>query len=338
MDIVTGMFTNVDEAMQTVRGWMDAGVDADHIGVVTRNRDMGAMMARDLGGEYSGPTGEHFTGRGRVYDDLPGGYVETIRRSNLPDEAVDWYRHHLDQGHILVITDTGDNTDLMHRAARIVHEHNGLLYDEDRGRGTTGMTTTGPAMAGTGTTTGTTGGTTGKERTTDEKLHAGTLMGDEGRRGKEMGKRPETEMRTGEMETHVPIVEEQVVLEKTQHQVGELRVTPEVSEERVDMPTTVTHQEIRVERRRLDNPMHPTDYKGMRTEGGEIRIPIIEEEIRVTKTPMVREELIITRLPVSEQQTIHETVRREDVRVEKTGDVNVEGLTEEERRKRRPAA
>jgi uncharacterized protein (TIGR02271 family) len=151
--------------------------------------------------------------------------------------------------------------------------------------------------------------------------------------------RPVTETRTTAEELHVPVIDEEVVVEKETRKVGEVVVTSQTSQETVDIPTTVTHEEIRVERRKLDRPLTPDEYKGATTKEGQIRMPIVEEEVHVMKNPVIREELIITRVPVSERKTFHETVMHTEPGVEATGDVEVEGLTEEERkRRRRPAA
>jgi uncharacterized protein (TIGR02271 family) len=146
---------------------------------------------------------------------------------------------------------------------------------------------------------------------------------------------PETTTTTAN-EVHMPVIDEDVIIEKTSHQVGQVEVTSETDTSMVDVPATVTHQEIRVERHRLDRPMHPNDYKGVSAEGGVIRMPIIEEEVRVTKTPVIREELIITRVPISETQTFHETVMHTEPHVEATGDVKVSDteMTTEERMRR----
>jgi uncharacterized protein (TIGR02271 family) len=113
---------------------------------------------------------------------------------------------------------------------------------------------------------------------------------------------PTTTPTTGREEMRVPVIDEEVVVEKSSHEVGRVEVTSETMTDSVDVPTSVTHEEIHVERHRLDHPMHPDEYKGSTTEKGMIRMPIVEEEVRVTKTPIIREELVITRLPVTERQ------------------------------------
>lgn len=53
---------------------------------------------------------------------------------------------------------------------------------------------------------------------------------------------------------------------------------------------------------------------------GEIRVPIIEEEIVIEKRPVVKEELVIRTNTVTEERTIHSDVRKERVEVERTDD------------------
>lgn len=162
--------------------------------------------------------------------------------------------------------------------------------------------------------------------------HGGLLYGME--RGERMERATTaTETTTDVNEVHMPIVEEEALVEKTRHQVGEVYVTTDTTTRDVDIPLVVTHDEVRVERRKLDTPMTPEEYKGVSAEGGIIRMPVIEEEVRMTKRAIVREELVITRIPVSEQRTLHDTVTHTEPHVETTGDVR-----KEEGGKKRPAA
>lgn len=143
-----------------------------------------------------------------------------------------------------------------------------------------------------------------------------------------------TTTRTVMDEMHVPVIDEEVLVERTSHQVGEVSVTSETTRDQVEVPTTVTHEEIRVERRRLDHAMTPEEYHGMEDVTGTIRLPIVEEEVHVTKTPVVREELVIKKLPVTETKTVAEDVMHTEPHVETHGDVRMR----EERGGERPAA
>lgn len=295
MNIVTAVFDSVSHAEGAVRDLQGANFGADHIGIVTNDDSKGRVLAGDLGRTYTRDTDlsrAALTSNADIYCELPTSFVDVITRSTLPDEAINWYRGHVDAGMVLVTVNAGDR---MPDAARILQSHGGELY------GTEHM----------GTARGETKRTTGTERVMD------TNEGDRGR------------------EVHFPVVEEEVHVEKTARQVGEVRVSSVSDTREVDIPTTVEHDEVRVERRRLDRPVRPEEYAGGDTGPGEIRMPIIEEEVRVTKSPVVREELVITRVRDTERTTVHEKVKHTEPHVETTGDVDIERKDEE---RGRPAA
>jgi uncharacterized protein (TIGR02271 family) len=56
--------------------------------------------------------------------------------------------------------------------------------------------------------------------------------------------------------------------------------------------------------------------RGIVEEDGEIRIPIIEEEIVVEKRPVVKEEIRLRKNVVEEEEVIEEEVRKEEVDVD----------------------
>ncbi|MHB0935307.1 MAG: YsnF/AvaK domain-containing protein [Armatimonadota bacterium] len=283
MNIVTGVFDSTRTAEEAVTALRNARFATGDIGIFTRDREKGTILARDMDREYTDRWGNSFTSDNHVYSSMPDPFTTAIRESNLHDEAVTWYGDHMNQGHILVTVQAGDRMD---DAERIMQEHGGLLYGRERHMEAAERTTT-----------------------------------------------------AAEGEIRLPIVDEEVEVVKRQQQVGEVCVTSDVTRENVEFPTTVTHEEIHVERRKLERPLHPDEYKGMQRAEGELRMPIIEEEVMVTKRPIIREEMVVTRMPVTERETIHETVTHTEPHIETTGEVEMEGMTEEERRRRgRPAA
>lgn len=289
MNVATGSFYDVQSAEGAINALKGANYPIDHIGVVVHDHQKGTMIARDLRRRYmtEAPPRDTVISDTVVYDRLPDGFTDLIHRSELPDDAINWYRQHLDQGKVLVTVDVGDR---MTDADRIMMDHGGMLYRHGEMRREERMTTT------------------------------------------EMRAPTETP-RMGEV--HMPVIDEEVLVEKARHQVGQVEVTSETTAHTVEVPTTITHEEIRVERRKLDHAMTPAEYQGSTTEKGVIRMPIVEEELRVTKTPVIREELVVTRLPVTEQETLRETVMHTEPHVETTGEVEVH---EERPGKERPAA
>jgi uncharacterized protein (TIGR02271 family) len=128
---------------------------------------------------------------------------------------------------------------------------------------------------------------------------------------------------TGRSTTGSPSVElreEELRVEKERVQAGEVRLRKEVvSEERtIDVP--VTREEVLIERRPA---ARGREAGGTIDEGEEIRIPLMEEEIRVEKTPVVREEVNLRKQQVQGTEQVSETVRREEARIEQTGDAHL---------------
>ncbi len=56
--------------------------------------------------------------------------------------------------------------------------------------------------------------------------------------------------------------------------------------------------------------------------GWTVRLPVRAEEVRVEKQTVVVEEVVVRTRPVQETVRVDETVRREELRVETTGDVD----------------
>jgi len=83
----------------------------------------------------------------------------------------------------------------------------------------------------------------------------------------------------------------------------------------------VSHEEVYVERR--PGSGQPSDEPI--GEGETLRVPVREEQVTVQKQPFVREEVALGKQQVQETQQVSDTVRREEARVERAGDVNVQG-------------
>jgi uncharacterized protein (TIGR02271 family) len=117
----------------------------------------------------------------------------------------------------------------------------------------------------------------------------------------------------------VPLREERLEAERREREAGEVTVGKHVneSEQAIDVP--VTHEEVEVTRRRVDRP---ADSDGGIVDDGEtIRVPIRAEEVDVRKDARVVEEVEISKRPVTETQRVSETVRREEIDVNTSGDV-----------------
>jgi uncharacterized protein (TIGR02271 family) len=116
--------------------------------------------------------------------------------------------------------------------------------------------------------------------------------------------------------------EEQLRAEKERVQSGEVRLHKDVVTEQQTINVPVTHEEIVVERR----PVSAGQVDDATPIGQDeiIRVPVSEEQVNVTKTPVVTGEVSIGKRAVEENQPVTDTIRREEARVEGTGDVPIE--------------
>jgi uncharacterized protein (TIGR02271 family) len=53
----------------------------------------------------------------------------------------------------------------------------------------------------------------------------------------------------------------------------------------------------------------------------EIRVPLSEEQVRVEKRPIVKEEVTVGKKKVQESRQVNEQVKREELKVDREGDV-----------------
>jgi uncharacterized protein (TIGR02271 family) len=121
--------------------------------------------------------------------------------------------------------------------------------------------------------------------------------------------------------------EEELRIGKREVQAGEVVVGKHVETERVSTPVQRRVEHVRVERRPVNDATGAAELRE-----GEIRVPIMEEEVVVDKRPVVKEEVVITREVAAETEQVEADVRRE--RIDISGDedlVDREGATRRQR-------
>lgn len=124
--------------------------------------------------------------------------------------------------------------------------------------------------------------------------------------------------RTGADQT-VQVHEEQMRVQKTPVEAGEVRVRKEVHTQQQNIQVPVEREEVVVERRPASGRTNPSDIHA----GQEVRIPVREEQVRVEKENVVKEEVAVGKRKVTDTQQVSGEVRKEEVKVEKQGDVKV---------------
>lgn len=117
----------------------------------------------------------------------------------------------------------------------------------------------------------------------------------------------------------VPLSEEELHAKKEMTEVGEVRIKKEVRTEQKTITVPVSKESVVVERVAAEPGKAPAESA---FKEGEVRIPIHEERVEVTKRPVVKEEVRVGKQVRTDEQKISETVRKEEARVEGTGEVD----------------
>jgi uncharacterized protein (TIGR02271 family) len=124
-----------------------------------------------------------------------------------------------------------------------------------------------------------------------------------------------------ETERTVRLREEELQARKVPIEKGRVQIGKDVVEEQQTLEVPVTREEVTVERRPIGREPSDTPVG----QGGEdIRVPVREEQVSVEKRPVVTEEIRVGKRKAQETQQVSGTVRREEARIEGTGDVDVE--------------
>lgn len=112
--------------------------------------------------------------------------------------------------------------------------------------------------------------------------------------------------------------EEELQVEKEPVRTGEVDIRKEVITEHKQISVPVEREEVVIERRKVHKAAPP----GSMTKE-EIRIPVKEEQVRVTKKAVVKEEVNVGKRKVHETKTVGDDVKREELVVKEEGKAKV---------------
>jgi uncharacterized protein (TIGR02271 family) len=119
-----------------------------------------------------------------------------------------------------------------------------------------------------------------------------------------------------DIETMIPVMGERLDVTKTETE-GEARIVKEPVTEMKTVEVPVTHEELVVEKHDVtgDSTQQRTPSEGPVTSEEEVRVPLKEEHVKVTKEPYVKEEVSVKKKPVTETKQVSDEVRSERVKV-----------------------
>jgi len=127
-----------------------------------------------------------------------------------------------------------------------------------------------------------------------------------------------TTARTATSDQSVQLKEERLRATKTPVQTGEVSIRKEVVTEQKHLTVPVEREEVVIERRPASGRAGAGDLKAE-----EIRIPVKEEKVHVEKEAVVTEEVSVSKRKVKDTEQVSGTVRKEQLKVEEHGDVDV---------------
>ncbi|AOY78474.1 hypothetical protein BJL90_19840 [Clostridium formicaceticum] len=118
--------------------------------------------------------------------------------------------------------------------------------------------------------------------------------------------------------------QEELDISKNRVQVGEVELSKEIIEEQKIVDVPVTHEEVVIERRAINNEASDSPI----TDEEAIHIPISEEQVQVGKHTVVTGEIEVHKREVEDTKHIEETLKREEAHVNKEGNARI--IDEEE--------
>ena len=129
---------------------------------------------------------------------------------------------------------------------------------------------------------------------------------------------------TGQQETTIPVVEEELAVGKRMVERGGVRIYTRVTEKPVEETVTLREERAHVERRDVNRPASEADM-GAAFKEGSMEIRETSEEPVVSKQARVVGEVEVGKDVTERTETVKDTVRRSDVEVEdlpasRTGD------------------
>jgi uncharacterized protein (TIGR02271 family) len=339
---VVGMFDDFHHAQAAVGDLTAMGISRDDISVARKGGDggdtgstsgsnvaggaaAGAATGAVIGGAAglamalipglnilaAGPLAAALTGMG--VGAAAGGLVGGLTGAGVPEEEAHYYNEGVNRGGTLVTLRTSD--ELANPAAEVLNRHGAIDIDERArgwqsagwrpgvagaaGTGASGATTT------TASTMGGAAGATGAAPATPQPVH-----GDVGRSDVGRGERADWDVDESGR-TRVPVVEERLEVGKREVRGGGVRVYSHLAERAVNEDVTLRDEKVNLERRPVDRPVTDADLRAETIEVTESReVPVVAKQARVV------EEIVLNKEVEQRQETIHDTVRKTDVRVE----------------------
>lgn len=309
---VYGVFDSSPEVIQAINALKAKGYDGDDITVIADKEETLEFAdyndTADVNTVTNTPEDESFMDKVMRFFTNEGTYglEDRLSAAGLTDSETAAYVSDVEDGKILVLLDS--DKDAAVRDNMLEGDRDGMLVDEaDR----TGLRT--EAMNVTGINN------TGITNNPDPNIFPdGTAAIQETTGNLRSDRNDYNDLETDEERT-LRLREEQLEVNKQKVRSGEVVINKEVKEEQKTVNVPVEHEEVYVERRPVTEGTLDAKDAGTITDGETIRIPVVEEQVEVTKRPVVTDDVVIGKRTVKETQQVQDTVKKEDVELDKDG-------------------
>lgn len=136
-------------------------------------------------------------------------------------------------------------------------------------------------------------------------------------------RRPPEDATGGEVPgARITRAEERLVPDVGRVQAGSVQIRRRTVEEPETVEVELRHDELHLERRRVDRPLEPGESP-VTDRGDTLVVLVIEERLDVRRVPWVVEEVHVQRALVTDRQSITDTVRRQHIDIDTQGDVEL---------------
>ncbi len=315
---VIGVFdeaANADRAIDALQAAGFSSADIHHSG-----RNTGDAGSTGSGGGFFAGLKNFFTGDDTTTGTTGGHVADDLTSMGVSNDEAQYYDNEYNNGRTVVSVNAGSRAE----EAKTILDTNGAYNYASRRGGTTSTASTYSTTSGTpdtgyadaattgyaaGTTTDTTN-TTGYDRTRDANYTDTTNTTD-------------ANYANQTDEQRLRLREEQLNVTKQPVQAGEVDLRKEVVSQQQTVNVPVTHEEVYIENRPVTDAT--VDDNTPIGEGENIRVPVSEERVNVSKDTVVTGEVSIGKRAVQETQQVTDTVRREEARLDQSGNPVVSG-------------
>lgn len=112
---------------------------------------------------------------------------------------------------------------------------------------------------------------------------------------------------------------EELDINKSKVQKGEVELSKEIVEEQKSVDVPVTHEEVVIERKPINNESSDSPISDEET----IRIPVSEEQVNVGKHTVITGEVSAHKREIEDKKRVDETLKKEEARIHTNGDADV---------------